>query len=159
MSATKTGINTTNILNCYFSKKITLWHYRLNIYICKTKFPFHKQYLFVLLFSRNAKNIHKDQSIPQVFLLCPKRNVSQTFKSSRRKKVFLKCVYHWFNLLQWMFLIPCKTLVTQRFGTGAMLLLSLKQVLWEESTIYIRYLHNNITVLLIPKVQNKDSAS
>ena len=32
----------------------------------------------------------------------------------------------------------------------AMLLSSLKQVFWKKSAFYIRYLHNNITMLLIP---------
>ena len=45
-----------------------------------------------------------------------------------------------------------KFIVTQRFGTAAMLLRSLKQVFWNKSTFYIRYNHNYITMLLIPKV-------
>ena len=45
-----------------------------------------------------------------------------------------------------------KFIVTQRFGTAAMLLRSLKQVFWNKSTFYIRYTHNYITMLLIPKV-------
>ena len=56
----------------------------------KTNFSSHKQYLFGLLYSRNAKKAHTDESILQNVLLCLKRNVSQTFKSS--KKVFLKCI-------------------------------------------------------------------
>ena len=40
-------------------------------------------------------------------LLCLKRNVSQTFKSSGCKKVFPKCVCHWYNLLRWMLFILC----------------------------------------------------
>ena len=46
-----------------------------------------------------------------------------------------------------------------RFGTTAMLLRSLKQMFWKKSVFYICYLHNNITTLLIPKVQNKTSTS
>ena len=45
-----------------------------------------------------------------------------------------------------------KFIVTQRFGTTTMLLRSLKQVFWNKSTFYIRYTHNYITMLLIPKV-------
>ena len=41
----------------------------------------------------------------------------------------------------------------------AMLLRSLQQVFWKKSVSYIRNLHNNITMLLIPKVQNKASTS
>ena len=104
--ATIIGGNTTNILNCYFQKIFMLWHIRLKIYMWKTKFSFHKQYLFGLLFSRNAKKAYTDQSILQTFLLRLKRNVSQTCKSSSCEKFFLKCVYHWCNLLRRMFFIP-----------------------------------------------------
>ena len=41
------------------------------------------------------------------FTLSEKKNVSQTFESSSCQKVFPKCVYHWYNLLWWMFFIPC----------------------------------------------------
>ena len=54
-----------------------LRHIRLNIYLWKTKFPFHKQFLFGILFARNAKEAHTVQSILQTFLLCLKRNISQ----------------------------------------------------------------------------------
>ena len=72
------------------------------------------------------------------------------------------------NLLQWMLFIPCdnwktlllyKFIVTQRFGETAILLCSLKQVFWKKSSFYIHYLHNNITMQLIPKVHNKTSFS
>ena len=39
----------------------------------------------------------------------------------------------------------------------AVLLRFLKQVFWKKFAFYIRYLHNNITMLLIPKVQNEAS--
>ena len=112
MSATKIGGNTTNILNCYFLKQI--WNVRLIISMWKTAFSSHKQYLFGFHFTRNEKRAHTDQSILQNILLCLKRNFSQIFKSSSCKKVFLKCVYHGYNLLRWMFSIPCdnwKTLI------------------------------------------------
>ena len=53
---------------------------KLNIYTWKTKFSSHKQDLFGLLFSWNAKEAHTDQIILQTFLLSLIRNVSQTFK-------------------------------------------------------------------------------
>ena len=133
----------------------------------KTKFSSHKQNLFGLLSSRNAKKAYTDQSILQSSLLYLKRNVSQIFKCSR-KKVFLKCVHHWYNLLRRMFFIPYdnqKSLffiqvnVTKKFSTTAMLLHSLKQVFWKKSAFFICYLQNNITMLLIPKVQNKASTT
>ena len=46
----------------------------------KAKFTSRKQYLFGLLFPRNAKKTHTEKDILQAFLLCLKRNVSQTFK-------------------------------------------------------------------------------
>ena len=49
--------------------------------------------------------------------------------------------------------------ITQKFSAIAMLLCSLKQVLWKKSIFYVRYLYNNITMLLIPKVQSKASTS
>ena len=72
------------------------------------------------------------------------------------------------NLLRWMFSIPrdnCKQyflhkfIVTQRHGATAMLLRSFKQVFWKKSAFYVRYLHNNITMMPIAKVQNKASSS
>ena len=72
---------TTNILNCYFSKKKSLCHIRQNMYIWKTSFSSLKQYLFGLLFSRNTKKTHIDQIILQTFVLCLKWNASQTFTS------------------------------------------------------------------------------
>ena len=108
MSATKIGGNRTKILNCFFfQNKFTIWHITLNIHIWKTNFSFHKHYLFGLFFSRNAKKTHTDQSILLTFLLCLRRKVSITLKSSSCKKVFRKCVYHGYNLLWWMFFIPC----------------------------------------------------
>ena len=49
-----------------------------------------------------------------------------------------------------------KFVVTQ--STIIMWLISLK-VFWKKSAFYIRYLHNNITMPLSPKVQNKASTS
>ena len=86
-----------------FQNKFTLWHSKLKNYIWKTKFPFHKQYLPDLLFLRNAKKTHTDQSKLQTFSLCLKRNILQTFNRSSCKKVFSKCFYLWYNLLRWMF--------------------------------------------------------
>ena len=46
-----------------------------------------------------------------------------------------------------------KFVVTQRFGTAAMLLHSLKQVFWKKSAFYTRYLLNNISMLLMSKIK------
>ena len=90
-----------------FQNKFTLWHIRLNICISKTKFFSHKQYLFGLLFCRDSKKTHIDQSILPTFLLCLKINVSQTLKGRSCKKVFPKSVYHGHNVPRWMYFIPC----------------------------------------------------
>ena len=50
--------------------------------------PPHKQYLFHIFFSTNAKKTYTDQSILQTFLLCLKSKISKTFKSSSLKKSF-----------------------------------------------------------------------
>ena len=98
-----------------FLNKFTLFQIKPNIYIWKTKFDFHKQYLFCLLTSRNAKKTRTDHSIPLVFLLCLKRNDLQTLKSGSCKISFLQCVRYWYNLLRWMFLILCDTWKTLLF--------------------------------------------
>ena len=43
----------------------------------------------------------------KISLFSLKRSASKAFQSSRRKRVLPKCVYHWYNLLRWMFFIPC----------------------------------------------------
>ena len=69
MSATKIGENVTSILNWFSLRKYILWHIKLKIYMKKSNFTSYKQYLFGLLFSRNAKETHVDQSILQCFVL------------------------------------------------------------------------------------------
>ena len=81
MSATKIGENTT-----------TICHIKPNIYTQKTKFASHKQYLFRLFTSRNAKKTQTDQSMPHVFLLCRKKIDPQTFKNGSCKNFFFQCL-------------------------------------------------------------------
>ena len=45
------------------------------------------------------------------------------------------------------------------FAETVVLLCSLKQVFWKKFAFYIRYLHNNITMLLMLKAHNKVSTS
>ena len=59
----------------------------------ENKFTSHKQHLFCLLFSENPKKTHTDQSIPQVLLLCLKRNDSETLKSTATVKNLFSNVY------------------------------------------------------------------
>ena len=121
-----------------------------------------------------AKKACTDQSTLQVFLLSPNRNSSQTFKRNSWEKILLQSVCYRWNLLRWIFLIPCDKWRTLFFlkacryfkiFSTAIFLLSLKQVFWKKSLFYIistitlkkvlilYYLHNNNTVL-IPKSQN-----
>ena len=66
--------------------KFTHWHIRLNIHIWKTKSSSDKQYLLGH-FWRNAIKTDTDQSIRHAFLVCLKRNISQTCKSSKSKSL------------------------------------------------------------------------
>ena len=126
----------------------------------KTKSSSHKHCLFGLLFSSNAKKIHTDRSILPIFLLCLKRNVSQTLKIRSFKKSFpsvyimdTTCFdeYLLFRVITRRHSFLYKLVVTQRLCVTAILLRSLKQVFWKKSVFYIHYLNNNITVLLIPQ--------
>ena len=119
-----------------------------------------KQYLLGRLFSRNAKKTHHDQSALQVFSLCLKRNDSQTFKSSRCKKLFLQCACCRYKLLRWMFFISLDNQKSLFFVkvcryleifSAAILQLSLKQVFWKKSLFYVI----SIISVLIPKFQSK----
>ena len=105
-----------------------------------------------LIQTKHAKN----------FLTLSEKTISQTFKSSSCKSLSQVCV-PLYNLLRWMFFIPCdnwKTLFfiqiycyievwynrhVDAFFKGTVL----------KEVFYIRNPHNNITMLLIPKVQNK----
>ena len=59
----------------------------------------------------------------------------------------------------WKQYILHKFVIIQRFGVTTMLLLSLKQLFWKKSTFHVSYLHNNITMMPIPNVQNEASTS
>ena len=68
-----------------FYNKFTLYHIKPNIYIQKSKFASHKQYLFSLLTTRNAKKTQTDQSIPHVWLLCLKKTTHIPLKVAAAK--------------------------------------------------------------------------
>ena len=113
----------------------------------------------IFSFRKNAKKTGANQSILQSFLLYLKRSVSQNFKPRNCKEVFPKRVYYWCNLLRWMFFIPCDNWKQYIFYTnlsfpgGLVQLRSMKQVFWRKSAFHVRYLRNNITMMLKPKVQ------
>ena len=125
----------------------------------KTKFASHIQYLFGPLFSRNVKKTYTNQSKLQSFSFCLKRNVSQTFKISSCKKVYI--IYT--TCFDECFLFH---VITGRhyFYTNLVLPRGFVQppcccVFGKKSAFYVRYLHNNITMLLLSKVQSKASTS
>ena len=141
VSATKTGGNSTNIWNCYFS----LWHIRLNIYIWKTKFSSLKQHLFVLLFSRNAKKTHTSQSILQVIYSVWNERSHKVLKYQLEEYLSKVCISliklasrNAFNPCDnWKTLFFIKNSAYPQFGATAMLLQrSLKPVLREVRILY-----------------------
>ena len=75
LSAAVIGGNTSNILNCHFSKYIFFSHINLNIYICKTKLTSYEQYLLGLPFAWNSKKIRGDQNLLQVISLYLKKTI------------------------------------------------------------------------------------
>ena len=108
---------------------------------------------------RNVKNAHPGQRTLQIYLLCLKVKVSQSFKSSSYKKPFLHCSWYLYNLLRWMFLIPLDNwkaflfinvcCCPEFFSTG-MLLPSLKKVFWKKSVFYTPQKQHN-TNANVPK--------
>ena len=101
--------NTTNNLDSYFLKWISVWYIKRSIYIQKSKFTGHRQYSFIFL--------------SQVFLLRLKRNSPQVLKSSSFKNLFfslyvidttcfseyfLFCVITGRNYFLWKFIITLR---------------------------------------------------
>ena len=101
----------------------------------------------VFIWSSVLWKIKEDSYRPKYitcFYFCLKRNDSQTFKRSRCKKKFLRCVCYWhsfdkgflFHVITGRHTFLKKCIVTLRFFSNAMLLLSLKQVIWKKSLFY-----------------------
>ena len=102
-----TSADTNNTIYCdsfaIFKKKFILWYIRLKI----GKFTSLKQYFFGLFSSRNAKKTYRDEGRLEAFLLYLENiDVSQFFQRRVAKKSF-RSLYLWYNLLRWMFFIPC----------------------------------------------------
>ena len=72
--------------------KFSLHHLKPNIYIKKTNFGSHKQYLFRLFTSRNAKKTQKDQRMPCIFLLCMKKTTHKSLKVAAAKSPVCMCM-------------------------------------------------------------------
>ena len=71
-----------------FQNKFVLYHIKSNIYISKTKFPSHKQHLYSLVSSRNAKKVRTDHSIIHLFYSVWKETTHKPLKIEATKKSF-----------------------------------------------------------------------
>ena len=139
MSATKIVKNTTNILKLLF--------FMINLHSRNTyrKLNLPLTSSTSLLPQEMQKKTRTDQSIPQVCLLCLKKNDPQTFKSGSCKSSFLQCVCSCYKLLRWIIFSLCDNWKTLLFTKvchcseiflSAMLLLFLKPVFWKKSVFY-----------------------
>ena len=139
-----------------FEDKSTLWHMRPNKYIRKTKSSSHNQYLFGFLFSRNAKKARTDQSILKTLLLCPSCFVWKGTSHKLLKVAAAKTFFQSVHIIDttWYWLIYTNLSLTRGLVNPPCCC-----VLWNKCAFYIRYLNNNITMLLMPKVHNKISTS
>lgn len=67
VSATNVSKDTIGIWDCDFPKKKKkknhIWHIEPKIYIYKTNFTSHEQYLFDFIFYRNTKRTHINQGV------------------------------------------------------------------------------------------------
>ena len=145
-----------------FENKFTLWHIRLNIYILKTKFSSHNQYLFGLLFSRNAKetrklcySVWKETSHKPLKVAAAKKSFPSVYIIATT--CFDECFLSHVITERHYFLY--KFIVSQRFGETVMFVVFFETSVLKKSAFYICYLHNNTTMLLIPNVHNKVSTS
>ena len=121
-----------------FLNKCTLWLIKLNIYMKKTKFKSHKQYLCCVLFSGNVETNIQTKMYYIFLALSLKRNGSQTFKCSSSNKPFLQCICYWYNLLRqkcffilcdnWKTLFFIKIIAALRAFPAAMFPRSLREV-------------------------------
>ena len=135
----------------------------------ETKFSFCEQYLSGFLFSRNAKEAHTNQIILTNFFYSVWKEVPHKLLKVTAARKYFSSVYiidttsfgecFLFHVITGRHYFLYKFIVTQKFGTSAMLLHSLRHVSWKKSAFYICCLPNNITMLLIRKVQNKASTS
>ena len=144
-----------------FHKKFTLCQIKPNIYIQKTKFASHKEYLFCVLTCRNAKKTQTDQSIPLVFLFVWKQTTDKPLKVTAVKNPFLQCVRYWQNLLWWIFFTLCDDwIITFRESLSYSVTFEAPcscfpwSKCFERSPYFMCNLHNN-NMMLIPKFQSK----
>ena len=140
---------------------------RLYIYRCKTKCIFYKQYFVCSSLLDKCKEDWCRPKHPTSFPCSVSKEAShKLLKVAAAKKYFpsvfivgATCFDEYFSF----HVITAKQyflhifIVTKRLGATTMLLRSFKQVFWKKSVFYIHYLHNNITMMLIVKLQDKAS--
>ena len=81
-------------------------YFNLNIYIWKSKFTSHKQYLFGLVFSGNAKKTLQSKVYYNFLYSVWKEATHIASKVAIAKNIFLQFVFSLYNLLQKKFFIP-----------------------------------------------------
>ena len=127
----------------------------------KAKFSSYNQYLFGLLFSRNARETRIDQFVLWTFPFCLKKTFHKPLEVAAAKEFFpIVCIidttyfkecylFHVITRRHYFFICMyiSNIFYTQMFGEPTMLLCSLKQVFWNKSSFYVRYLHNDLTML------------
>ena len=124
-------------------------------YIWETKFTAHNLTSHgLLLFSRNTDQTHVGQSS---FLLHPKKKLTNLQKY-KMHKILSQCVCYWYDLLRWIFCIPCDDWKTSIFYKCLSLMLFFQTpcccFLWNkcfERTPYFNYLHKKIIDTNVPK--------
>ena len=134
----------------------------------KTKFCFHNLFLFGLFSLEMLRRLVQTKVYYKLRYSVWKETSHKPLKVAAAKKSFQSMYNIETTCFDECFLLHVTTgrhyflykfIVTQRFGETAMLFYSLKQVFWKKSAFYIRYLYNNIKMLLMPKVYNKVSTS
>ena len=108
----------------------------------------HNQHFKVLFLTINLQVITSNQIFTYRKLNFPLTNQStphvlfathKPLKVAAAKALLFRGVWHWYNLLRWMFFIPLLFIKVYHFSEEiliAMLLLSLKPVFWKRSVFY-----------------------
>ena len=92
---------------------------------------------------------HKQYLFSRLFYFVWKRNEPKILKTSRCKNLSLQCVYFCYDLLWWIFFIPCDNWKTVLFikvyHYSEIFLTILFSFLWRQfsSSYFMHYLHNN----------------
>ena len=144
--------------NCCFNNTVT--SNQISTYR-KLNLPLISSIYFIFLPLEMQKNSNRPK-YTRVFYFCLKRNDPQTFRIGTWKIPFLQCICYCYELLRLMFLILCDTLNTLLFKKICRYSEIFKATyccfIWnqyfERSSYFIRYLHNNNTMLIL-KFENE----